>query len=170
MTVRELRERLGAGDSSRFTLATHELKNRLGEPIDIRILSGWCKTTGRDVVLMVYPTDDGKVEVFCPIGFLNGEETVLDGWIGSVHRDEVSQDASSPAPPGIENLMTLFDQVRATPPVVADNEQPPSWRQAEQATFEDLLDEESVDRASASIPTPEADSTESPSPHSHPGQ
>ncbi len=139
MTTKELR-RLLCGDAERFTLPTRTLKDRLGGPVDIRILSKWCKTTGRDVVLMVYPTDDGKVELFCPIGFLNGEETVLDGWIGCEHHESAGLDVPARGPHGIEDLRTLFDQERETPSTAADIEKPPSWRQAEQTTFGDLLD------------------------------
>jgi hypothetical protein len=80
MTSAELRARLG-GRGGRFTLSMADLKDRLGLPDEIRLMRKWCRDTGRDVARLIYKTDDGELEVFCPMGFLNGEEAALDGWV-----------------------------------------------------------------------------------------
>ena len=80
MTGNEIRQIICAGARS-FTLATAEIKERIGHPDSIRILPRWCRRTGRDVLVLTYGTDDGEVQVLGTVGFLNGEETIFDGWV-----------------------------------------------------------------------------------------
>lgn len=120
------------------------IKDRLGEPLNIRILSKWCKATGRDVVLMTFATDEGDVEIFCPIGFLNGEETALEGWIGAA-TSTPAQHENSPvkeAVRGIDHLRGLFDEGPGTStPVQQDQLRSPVWRTSKQRSFGDLSDQ-----------------------------
>lgn len=142
MTTRQLRQSL-CGDADRFTLPLRVIKDRLGDPLEIRILSRWCKTTGRDVVLMTFATDEGNVELFCPIGFLNGEETVLDGWIGAITGASVQEEK----PPqkdvvrGVDHLRGLFDEGSTSTPVQSDPLNTPAWRKAKQRSFGDPSEE-----------------------------
>lgn len=143
VTTRELRQSL-CGDAGRFTLPLRLVKDRLGDPLDIRILSKWCKVTGRDVVLMTFPTDEGNVEVFCPIGFLNEEETVLDGWIGAITGASVREHKPTPneAVRGIDHLRGLFDDGhRDSTTVQPGNSSTPVWRKAKQRSFGESSDE-----------------------------
>jgi len=120
------------------------IKDRLGEPLDIRILSKWCKATGRDVVLMTFATNEGNVEIFCPIGFINGEETVLEGWIGAVTSTPAQQNMlpAKEAVRGIDHLRGLFDEdVSRSAPVQPDQLSGPTWRKAEHRSFGDSSDE-----------------------------
>ena len=80
MTVLELRTKI-LGDLKRFTLPLVDLKGRLPEPVEIRFMAKWCQESGRDVVVMTYRLDDGEVDLFCPIGWMNHEEMVLEGWM-----------------------------------------------------------------------------------------
>ena len=93
---------------------------------------------------MTFPTDEGNVEVFCPIGFLNEEETVLDGWIGAVTGAPV-EDEMSPkkdAVRGIDHLRGLFDEGLSTStPVQPEKLSTPVWRKAKQRSFGEPSDE-----------------------------
>ena len=80
MTGSELRRRL-CGDRQSFTLTTAEVKERLGPPAEVHILPRWCRRTGRDIVVLSYQTDDGEAQVLGSVGFLNGEETLFEGWV-----------------------------------------------------------------------------------------
>ena len=90
MTGEDIRKRL-CGSARSFTLATAEIKARVGHPDDIRILPRWCRRTGRDVLVLSYSTENGEVQVLGTVGFLNGEETIFDGWVVVIDRskDEV---------------------------------------------------------------------------------
>lgn len=142
VTYQRLRQLL-CGNADRFTLPTQLVKDRLGSPVEIRILHKWCERSGRDVVLMTFSTDEGLVEVFCPIGFINGEETVIDGWIGAEINQGSGDNAPIPPPRGIDDLRTLFDGDKN--PRSADvSGEPQIWKRADQATFGDLLDDRSA--------------------------
>ena len=80
MKALEIRRAL-CGPNRAFTLPTSEVKDRLGHPDSIKILRNWCRDTGRDVIVFTYRTDDGEADVIGTIGFLNGEETMLDGYV-----------------------------------------------------------------------------------------
>lgn len=87
MTGHEIQKTI-CGTGRSFTLATAEIKARIGHPERIRILPRWCKKTGRDVLVLTYKSDDGEVQVLGTVGFLNGEETILDGWVVIIDRSK----------------------------------------------------------------------------------
>jgi len=145
VTSRQLQQLL-CGRAKRFTLPMKVVRDRLGSPSEIRILHKWDSSSGRDVVLMTYAADDGSVDVFCPIGFINDEETVIDGWFGAQSQAALTDDPKSPDVPrqrGIDHLRGLFDSA------TEDNSQTgpsdivasPEWRKAEQRSFGDENDE-----------------------------
>lgn len=74
-------KRILCGKGRSFALPIDAIKERLGTPRQIHLLSKWCPKTGRDVIVMNYPTDDGQVDVFGVAGFLNGEQAMLDGYV-----------------------------------------------------------------------------------------
>jgi hypothetical protein len=93
MRCGEIRREL-CGGGTRFSMAMSDLKDRLGVPESIRILPRWCRDTGRDVVVLSYRAADGRVEVFCPITLIQGEEHAIDGWL-----TVQEQSPRSPQPP-----------------------------------------------------------------------
>lgn len=89
-------------------------------------------------MLMTFETAEGSVEVFCPIGFLNGEEMKMDGWVGAITEIATNHTNLSHKQPlrGVEHLRGLFDQGSSSgsagPSEAPDS---PVWRKAEQRSF-----------------------------------
>ncbi len=109
MTGAGLRQKLC--DNRRFfTLATGEIKQRLGHPDAIAILPRWCKRTGRDVLVFTYKTDEGEASVFGAVGFLNGEETLFEGWVILVDNTAAERRVQVHGTPGaLDVQQTLFE-------------------------------------------------------------
>ena len=87
MTGEDIRQRL-CGSARSFTLATAEIKARIGHPDEIHILPRWCRRTGRDVLVLSNSTDQGAARVLGTVGFLNGEESIFDGWVVVIDRSK----------------------------------------------------------------------------------
>ena len=119
MTGNEIRQAI-CGKARSFTLSTADIKERIGHPDSIKILPRWCKRTGRDVLVLTYETDEGEAQVLGTVGFLNGEETIFDGWIVLSDRsDDTTQIHGERS--SIEVQQTLFEDWAIVP--VEDDEE-----------------------------------------------
>ena len=120
MTGNEIRQRICGGARS-FTLATAEIKARVGHPNGIRILPRWCRRTGRDVLVLTYETEDGQVQVLGTVGFLNSEETIFDGWVVVIDRTKDSVQIYG-EPASIAVQQSLFEEWVIVPAEAADDD------------------------------------------------
>jgi len=110
MTGREIRSEL-CGRSKKFSMTVEDVKARVGEPDAIHLLPRWCRHTGRDVIMLTYNTEQGQADVFGAVGFLNGEQAMLDGWVAISDRiDPASEWQDDPVARAnfITGQMTLF--------------------------------------------------------------
>lgn len=109
MTGQHIKELL-CGSRKYFNMQVVDLREKIGEPIEVRILSEIKSNDGHQVVLMLIPTDGGAVEVFCPIALIDGRETVIDGWIGAevTAYDEKPLDRRPQKLRGIDHIKGLF--------------------------------------------------------------
>ncbi len=120
MTGNDMRQRICGGARS-FTLATTEIKSRVGHPNGINILPRWCRRTGRDVLVLTYETEDGEVQVLGTVGFLNGEETIFDGSVVVIDRSkDLVQIYGEPASIAVQQ--SLFEEWVIVPADVEDDD------------------------------------------------
>lgn len=120
MTGNAIRHSICGGTRS-FTLATAEIKARIGHPDGIRILPRWCRRTGRDVLVLTYKSDDGEVQVLGTVGFLNGEETIFDGWVVVIDRSRDSVQIYG-EPASIAVQQSLFEEWVIVPAEAPDGD------------------------------------------------
>lgn len=110
MTAKNIREMI-CGSKTHFCMRMSDIRERLGAPAEIRMMTGLIHKQGHQVVLLLYTTDAGLLEIFCPIDLIEGHESVIDGWFGA----ELTADDSKPldrSPQeirGVDHLRGLFD-------------------------------------------------------------
>ncbi|MCX5658383.1 MAG: hypothetical protein NTW19_01510 [Planctomycetota bacterium] len=120
MNGMQLKRLLCSGDGP-ILLPIAEVKSRLGEPQDIRLSRKWCRQTGRDLVILTYALDNGEAQVLGFMGFLGGEQALLDGWVVVEEKFPETAIAPSPASAGLQ-VPGLFDAPIA--PIEADSDTP----------------------------------------------
>lgn len=107
MNGSQLKQRL-CGGAGLISLPIAEVKSRLGEPQEIRLARQWCKQTGRDLVVLTYVLDEGQAQVLGFMGFLDGEQALLNGWVVVEEKPRKVDGRSIHAPVGLPTP-GLFD-------------------------------------------------------------
>lgn len=97
------------GGTATVCISIDEVRSRVGEPRSIHLSPRWCKRTGRDLVVLTFDLDDGEARVLGFMGFIDGEQALMDGWIDF---DERSKDRAARLPKSPMGLPTpgLFDE------------------------------------------------------------
>ena len=82
--------------------------------------------------MLTYDTDDGEVQVLGTVGFLNGEETIFDGWIVVVDRSkdcvQIYGEQTS-----MDVQQSLFEEWVIVPADVADDDSASGQKQDPEA-------------------------------------
>ena len=137
MRICELQQRLSGG-LQKFTLTVAEVKQRIGEPIGLRIAERFFHDTGRDLVMMTYQCEDGAIEVMGPVGFLEGEQAIIDGWCSSRTNRTAPVVQPLDGPPStrtLDHLRTVFEG--HDPQEQRNASDGGAWKPGQQLTFGD---------------------------------